>query len=94
MIHGKWLGKAAVNADAVRAFDPAVGGVAAREKEDARAVGKPGDNFVVDTHALTKRLRASLIKGKLLGLSALGGHHVDVEIAVILSREGDPLAVG
>ena len=35
-----------------------------------------------------------MIKGQLLRLAAFCGHHVDVEVAVVLAGEGDPLSVG
>jgi hypothetical protein len=34
------------------------------------------------------------IEGQLLGLAAIGGHHVDLFVAVVLAGEGDPLAIG
>ena len=68
--------------------------IAAREKQNALAVRKPGHHFVVDAHAIAERRRRSLVKRQLPGLTALGGHHVHIEIAVILSGEGNPFAVG
>ena len=51
-------------------------------------------DFVVDSHAIAERRCGALIKRQLPGLAALGGHYIDVEIAVVLSGEGDPFAVG
>ena len=92
--HRQGLGQAAVDAHAEWTFGPAVGGIAAREKQNALAVGKPGDDFVVNAHAIAERRRGALIECQLLRLAALGGHYVDVEVAVVLSGEGDPFAVG
>ena len=34
------------------------------------------------------------IVGQLPGLAAIGGHHVNLLVAIVLAGEGDPLAVG
>ena len=34
------------------------------------------------------------LEGQLLGLAAVRRHHVDIEVAVVLRRESDPLAIG
>ena len=39
-------------------------------------------------------MSAALVKGQLARLAALGGHDVNIEIAVVLAGEGEPLAVG
>ena len=92
--HRQRFGQAAFDAHAEGAFGPSVGGVAAGEKQNALAVGKPGDDFVVNAHAIAERRGGALIERQLLRLAALGGHYVDVEVAVVLSGEGDPFAVG
>ena len=61
---------------------------------NALAVRSPGDDFIVDAHAVAERRRGALIERQLPRLAALGGHYVNIEIAVVLSGEGDPFAVG
>ena len=94
LIDGQRLGQTAVDAHAEGTLGPAVRGIATREKQNALAVREPGDDFIVNAHAIAERRRGSLIESQLPGLAALSGHHVDVEIAVVLAGEGDPFAVG
>src|SRR5204862_8298133 len=94
LIHGQRLRQSAINADTVGTFDPAIGSVATRQKHDAFAIWKPGDDLVMNSHAVAERSGAALVERELLGLSAIGGHDVDIEIAVVLGGECDPFSVG
>ena len=47
----------------------------------------------MNSHAVAERSCAALVKRKLFGLSAIGGHDINVEIAVVLGGECNPFAV-
>ena len=85
-VDGQSFGQTAFDAHAERALGPSVRGIAPRQKHDALAVREPGDDLIVNAHAIAERRLGSLIERQLPGLAALGGHHVDIEVAVILSR--------
>ncbi len=93
LVDGQALRQAAVDAHFEQAPEPVVERVATREIQNVLAVGKPGNDFVVRSHAFGHR-DGIRFEGQLLGLAAVRGHHVDIEVAVVLPREGDPLAVG
>src|SRR5581483_7614097 len=64
-----------------------------RYKNDALAVGSPIDDLIKDAHAVAERSGAALVERELLGLAAIGRHHIDVKVAVVLAGEGNPLSV-
>ena len=57
------------------------------------AVVGPAVDLVVVAPARRQWTRRR-IEGQLPRLAAIGGHHVDLFIAVVLAGEGDPLAIG
>src|SRR5580704_9447906 len=92
--HGQRFGQSSVDTDAVGTLGPTVRSIAAREKENALAVWKPSQDLVMNSHTIVELSSGALIERELLGLSAISGHKVDVEIAVILASEGDPFTIG
>ena len=60
LVHGHGLGQTTIDADAVRPLDPSVGGIAARQEENSLAVRKPGNDLIVNAHAVAERLSGSL----------------------------------
>src|SRR5579884_973161 len=67
--------------------------VAQRAKDHGLAVGRPSIDLIVVTPARRKRA-ASRVKRELLGNAAGDGNHVNLLIAVVLTGESDPLAIG
>ena len=47
----------------------------------------------MNPHAVVQRMRAALVKRQLLRLTALCGHDIYVEIAIVLAGERNPFAV-
>src|SRR5438045_2789306 len=87
LLHWERLRKTTVDTDAELALDPSVLRIAPREEHYALAVGRPGNDFIVDSHAVAQRLSAALIEGQLFRLSALGRHDVNIKITVVLPGE-------
>src|SRR5271166_4617056 len=86
------LWKPAIDADAVQTAKPVVEGVAPREINDVLRVRRPGNDFILDSHALGDGI-ASRMERQLPWLAALRRHYVHVIVAVILRRERDPFPV-
>ncbi len=87
-VDGEARGKSAFDGHGEEAAEPGIESFAAREKEDAFAIGHPVDDFVFHAHALGQNDGGGF-EGQLLGLAAFGGNGVDVGIAVILAGEGN-----
>ena len=69
--------------------------VHARAEDDVLAVVRPAHDDVVRPHAVGDVVAAERRGvGQPLGLAALGGHDVDLGVAVVLAGEGELLAVG
>ena len=92
-VDGEARGKAAFDGHGEEAAEPRIKSFAAREKEDALAIGHPVDDFIFHAHAFGQNDGGSF-EGQLLGLAAFGRNGVDVGIAVILAGEGDVRTVG
>ena len=90
----KRFGKTPFYTHAEWPLDPSIGRIAAREKYNPLAVGCPRNDFIMDSHAVAERMRATLEKSQLLRLAAFHRHDIDVEIAVVLTGERYPSAVG
>ncbi len=90
---GQPLGQAAVDAHFPQPAEPRVEGIVAGKEDDRFAVRGPGDHFIVRAHALGDFADVRP-PGQLFRLAAGSRHHVDIEIAVVLRREGDPFAIG
>ena len=88
------LRQAAVQRYRVKLADEVVEGVHARAEEDVFAVVLPAHDDVVRSHAVGDVVAAERGGvGEAARHAALGGHDVDLGVAVVLAGEGDPLAV-
>ena len=91
--HGKRFRHAAGSGNGVNAAVTQVEIFAAGTEDNGLAVGRPSIDLIVVTPARRER-SASRIKGELLWNAAGDGNDVNLFVAVVLSGEGDPLAVG
>src|SRR6202035_5723636 len=91
--HGEGPREAAVKRNGVEAVVAEIEVFAEGAKDDGLAVGRPAVDLIVITPAWSERA-ARWIEGQLLGNAAGHGDNVDLFVAVILSCEGDPLAIG
>ena len=92
-IERQGFGQAAIEADRVEPTEPGVKSVTAGKIQDVVGIREPVDDFVVDAHALGEASAAGVDR-KLLRVAAFGGDDINVKIAVVLSRECNPFAVG
>ncbi len=92
---GQFLGQIAGQCDGVQPAHEVVERVHPRAKDDVLAVRRPGHHDVVRPHAVGDIVPAERGGiGEPLRHAAVGRHHVDFRVAVVLAGEGDGLAVG
>ena len=70
LIHRQRLWQTAIQTDGEFAFHPSVRSVTAGKEHNALAVRSPGNDLVVNAHAVAQRLRAALVERELFWLSA------------------------
>ena len=92
--HGQLRRQAALQAHGVegRAAQHAVG-IAAGAEQHTGSIRRPAHHLVVVAAPGRHGARGG-IEGELAGDAAVAGHDVDLLIAIVLAREGDPLAIG
>ncbi len=76
-----------------RRLDPSAVGVAERPEQHPLAVGRPPVDLIVIPPARRQGSPCRVVR-QLPGLTAPGGHHVYLLVAVVLAGEGDEASIG